>query len=174
MEYNVTLLIIIYLQKNSPTTASFKGVENVAQILCFSTFGCTAILVVCLGACEWRDFVSCIRLFYDANRNGFNWSIGISRNVVFLSKASVLSRTVGYALSDGISWVVLVIALGYPAYFMHRKTIPLANRYWIGCRSPIPYAIGFVRFFLALSIRLFFLSFCLSLFLSVIMHIMLA
>uniref|UniRef100_UPI0026D81663 EamA family transporter RarD n=1 Tax=Vibrio kanaloae TaxID=170673 RepID=UPI0026D81663 len=32
-----------------------------------------------------------------------------------------------YALSDGISWVVLVIALGYPAYFMHRKTIPLAT-----------------------------------------------
>lgn len=32
-----------------------------------------------------------------------------------------------YVLSDGISWVVLVVALGYPVYFMHRKTIPLAT-----------------------------------------------
>ncbi|UUM32658.1 EamA family transporter RarD [Vibrio japonicus] len=30
-------------------------------------------------------------------------------------------------LADGISWVVLVVALGYPVYFMHRKTIPLAT-----------------------------------------------
>lgn len=32
-----------------------------------------------------------------------------------------------YVLADGISWVVLVVALGYPVYFMHRKTIPLAT-----------------------------------------------
>lgn len=32
-----------------------------------------------------------------------------------------------YVLSDGISWVVLVVALGYPIYFIHRKTIPLAT-----------------------------------------------
>ncbi len=32
-----------------------------------------------------------------------------------------------YALSDGISWIVLCVALGYPVYFIHRKTMSLST-----------------------------------------------
>lgn len=32
-----------------------------------------------------------------------------------------------YLIADGISWIVFVVALGYPVYFMHRRRYPMAN-----------------------------------------------
>ncbi|WP_114765073.1 EamA family transporter RarD [Vibrio rhodolitus] len=47
-----------------------------------------------------------------------------------LQKVACLFALLGtiwaYALSSGVSWVVLVVALGYPLYFINRKSIPLA------------------------------------------------
>lgn len=39
---------------------------------------------------------------------------------------ALLGTIWAYVLSSGISWVVLVVALGYPFYFINRKSIPLA------------------------------------------------
>ena len=51
-------------------------------------------------------------------------------NLSRLQKAACLFALFGtlwaYALSSGVSWVVLVVALGYPLYFINRKSIPLA------------------------------------------------
>lgn len=47
-----------------------------------------------------------------------------------LQKVACLFALLGtiwaYALSSGVSWVVLVVALGYPVYFINRKAIPLS------------------------------------------------
>ena len=32
-----------------------------------------------------------------------------------------------YLIADGISWIVFVVALGYPLYFMHRRRHPMAS-----------------------------------------------
>ncbi|MEH6454445.1 MAG: EamA family transporter RarD [Psychromonas sp.] len=32
-----------------------------------------------------------------------------------------------YVIADGISWIVFVVALGYPLYFMYRRRYPMAN-----------------------------------------------
>ncbi|MFA0085406.1 EamA family transporter RarD [Vibrio sp. 10N.261.51.F12] len=32
-----------------------------------------------------------------------------------------------YAMADGLSWIVLLIALGYPVYFVHRRTLNIQS-----------------------------------------------
>lgn len=39
---------------------------------------------------------------------------------------ALLGTVWAYTLSSGVSWVVLVVALGYPFYFINRKSIPLS------------------------------------------------
>jgi len=51
-----------------------------------------------------------------------------------LTRAQLLACTIAacgvvyaYVIADGISWIVFVIALGYPLYFMNRRRYPMAS-----------------------------------------------
>ncbi len=69
-----------------------------------------------------------------------------------LQKTACLFALLGtlwaYALSSGVSWVVLVVALGYPLYFINRKAIPLAADVGLAVDHIIllPFAIGAMFF----------------------------
>lgn len=52
-----------------------------------------------------------------------------------------------YVLTSGISWVVLVVALGYPLYFMHRKNIPLATDVGLAVDHIILMPFAFIAMF---------------------------
>ena len=49
-----------------------------------------------------------------------------------------------YVLASGLSWVVLVVALGYPVYFMFRKTNPMPTDIGLGRRPHYDAPFGYL------------------------------
>ncbi len=57
----------------------------------------------------------------------FIYNESLSRLQKFACLFAVLGTLYAYVMAAGISWVVLVVAIGYPLYFIHRKSIPLST-----------------------------------------------